>query len=888
MSGSEKDTISLGSSDDSAVHIHQAQRVRHLERLVSSFSGPSGLGDINFAEDTYLSNSTHRHRLTGRGFVMGMVTYSVPYSQWYKVQLDIGGPEIACCLLTPTAHRLGGVRENRQIPSGTLVFVYATESLKHGIILGCIPSANDGSPSYADWIVQGSCVGTYRESYYNSIADIFANAGDVVDFAIHSPVDSLSAGEWSILNDLGGGVFVDPEMSFMRTDESSGIWFFQMDRLARLSGYNYDFRSCASEEIIRNDDGEVFHYKAWAPYIWEALGSPKPNLEVHDAQENDKVLAEKELRAKLEPKEIDQLPIYRLEEFRGYAGQGYMRQLSLPDVDSDSLETISSKNSTKLNGLFREQLGLDGSWATMSAHSIHLVKRPLMPTAKLLRSPEDPEGDDLALKSSNYMPAGYYGTSEEDNQHKVLDAIPGPRSNSQWSAASLIDELAYTANWKGYHAFHYHLKDFANYGSGSGAEFSALEFDKLQKQQWLDLPDVSETKIDHRYSALLNKLASSLSLNNDGSISIRGGQGCEIRLAGGTATITAPGDILLQSGRSTINYAGDDAIIRANNSIDLSSSNNDVRVKAEKNLELMGGNGSTGRVLIEGKGTGGAFNLDVVGKQGEDLEEGGVIIKSAGDLVAYADEHQYYRTRYGTIVLDAAEGQQYVRINSHSVIAQLDTVGQFQMNFGSGEFPTVCGFNASRSYVGSAFSVKGILYGQDNATIRGSITAVGGENSRIKPGDPGFELADNLHTQEDERFAQTQNQVFNDYINNFSDVWYDEKAIGNSTIVSNVSFAPRSEAQMGTQDFKLPETYWQQLDVSSGNWSEPVIAYQGQDMMPHPGATRWATDKAFIKYTPRLLEQGREHLPGSDYSDIEAGELKEVTIQSEYSIYPRT
>ena len=883
----QKDQITLGSSQDStAPEVHQNQRIRHLERLVSSAGFP-GLANLNFSEDSQNNQPMHQQAFPGRGWGLGVITHTIPSSQCYYVSLGVGRPELVCHVLTSLAPSLGGIRENVQLPCGTVVLVYKpAESLK-GIILGCLPLTGDGSTPFADWICQGSSVGTLKEAYYSTIPERFEDGGGIVDFAVHSPADSLSVGEWCLMNDLGGGFFADPLMSFVRVDESSGLWLFHMDRLTRLSGYNYDFRSCASEEIIRNDEGEVFHYKGWAPYTWEALGHAKAGSEISDGKENEKEVVGKEIRAKIEPKKFEQLPIYRLEEFRGYAGQGYMRQLSLPDLSDDEPNTITKQNSQTPSGVFREQLGLDGSWSTLSSHSIHLVKRGRIPNAKLLRQPEDPEGDDLALNTSGYKPAGYYGEDSNDNGHKVKDSIPGERTNSQWSAAALMDELAYVTNWKGYHPFHYHLKDFANYKGGPGAQTVIPEFNKLQDQQWLSLPDTQEVDIDHRYKALLYQLAASLSLNNDGSISLRGGQGCELRFAGGQITISAPGDILIQSGRNTINYAGDDAIIKANNSIDLSSSNNDVRVKAEKNLELMGGNGSTGRVLIEGKGTGGALNLDVIGKQGEDLDEGGVIIKSAGDLVVHSDEHQYHRTRYGTIVLDAAAGQQMIRTNSHSVINQVSGGGQFQINVGIGESPVVHTLSVGRAQFGTSLIVNGPIWGQNGASIRGSVGAVGGTIGQTKTGDPGFELANSLHTQRDQEFDKTSQQAIRDYIENFQEVWYDEKAIGDSTIISNVSFAPRNEAQMGTQDFKLVETYWQQIDVGAGNWYEPTISYQGQEMAPHPGKDRWVSDKAFMKYSNQLIKDGVEYPPGDEYMNLEAGSFKEATIQSEYTIYPR-
>jgi hypothetical protein len=754
------DKLSMGSRELlPASDIHNHQRLRHIERSVSS-QPQAGDGNLKFAEDELLTQSMHHQSFKGHTFSLGQVLGTFPYCHWYKVRLDVGGSVLKCCTISSLAPRLGGVREVGQIAPNTVVLVYCPIELDHGIIIGCLPTRGDGSSNYADMICQGSAVGAFREKYYSTIPERFARNGDIINFGSHTPLDALASGEWGIINDLGGGVFVDPMMSYLRASESSGLWLFHLDNLTRLSGYNYDFRSCMSEEIIRNDDGEGFHYQGFTPYIWEALGAIKAGADPWDFKEDDKALLESDLRAKGEPKTPDQIPVYRLEEFRGYVGQAYFRQVSVPKAEGGDIKKITNQNLGENRGVFREQLGLDGSWAVMSAHSIHIGKRALIPDVRRIRANEDPEGDDLAT-GPGYRPAGYHGERTSFNEHRITDTVRSSEAHPQWNAAALSEILAYATNWKSWHPFYYHLKDYVHENSKIKVQ-SPPPFSMLSKRQWLPLPDPQELQIDHRYSALLYALASSINLNSDGSLSLRGGQGCELRFAGGSAIITAPGDFIVQTGRSAITYAGDDAVIKAYNSVDISATNHDVHVKAQKNLEMLGGNGGTGRVLIESKSSGGAQNVDLNGRIGEDISQGGMFFKSAGDIVSYAESSSYLRTGFGQITVDAGGGQGVIRTYASSIINHLNNIFEVSVGGLSGGEPVVHYMSSGRVQLGSALIVGGSASMQADVTVRGNISAVGGEVGPIRPDSRAYELANNYHTQRDQEIQKASSDAAKD------------------------------------------------------------------------------------------------------------------------------
>jgi hypothetical protein len=853
--------------------IHANQGVRDLGRRVSSLPFKDS-GVTAFSEDEAMTGSAYLQSFGGKHFLVGQVVFTHPGAYWYRVRLDVGGGEIGCCVLSQNPFRPLGVRNCQQIPAASRVLVYISKGMPFGIIMGCLPLIKDGAPSYSDFIVQGSGVGGFRESYYTSIPNKFANNGGVINFSCHRPSDSLGVGEWGQFNDLGGGFFIDPMMLFMRMDECSGLWMFYMDRLTRLCGYNFDFRSVISEETIRNDDGEGLHYSGYTPYPWEAAGAMNHSVEYFDDSLDDKDVITKSLRAKIEPKEKDQQPFYRLEEYRGYLGQAYMRSVQVPT----DLSGINRYSSDPGLGVFREQLGLNGSWGVFSAHSIHIAKRTFLPHPKRIKPPEDATGDDLA-KKSGYSPAGIYQSGDSFQDHKLTDARGS--DHAAWGPAALLDALAYTTNWMGYHPFHYHAKDFARVEEDIQVQES-IDFSLLKKNQWLPLPEPEEVEIDHRLKAKFYALLSCLSFLPDGGVVIRGGAGCEIRLAGGSAQISAPGDIITQTGRSAITYAGDDCVIKAHNSVDLSAANGDMRLKSDVNMDLMSGNSGSGRLLVECRSEGGSN--DVVGKFGEDIEQDGVIIKSSGNAALIASNGLYARTISGQVTIDAASGQNAIRTISSNIthFTQLVT-----MAFSAGNVQSVHVFGATAVEFGGGIVGKGPMILTDGGIeCKGSVAAIDGQAGGVDFSNPGYGLAQAQLSNLREEFRNRSNKASEEFENSITNTWYGDGGLGSEEVINNTQFAPRTAKQMNSDDFTLPEVYWQQITTGGDIWNEPTITYQGQEMMPHPGLVAWQTESGFLK-TPLQLHNvstGEDKAPGSAYENYEPQDFEASKMSENYKI----
>lgn len=820
--------------------------------------GPRAVPELSADEQ----NTAHLHRQnfgTHVGqIVFGKITYTTPYAHWYRVQLDDGDADLPCCQVTDSAVTPFSVRSTGPIPPGTPVLVYKPPEGFFGYIIGAIPDiVTDGSLVHPDWISQGSNMGFKREIYYHGIMSLFAEHGSVVDFSNNRPVDSSALGEWGKFSDLGGGIHIDPFFVFLRISETCGLFLHYLDELTRLEGHNLDVRSAVSEWMIRNDSSEGLNYHGSSPYLWEALGAFEAYTEAHreisdeDVQYNDPY-------GKFEPLHDDQQPFYRVEEFKGYLGQAWLRQVLLPpQADSGSVHRYG--DNSVAHGVFREHVGLDGSYGMQSAHSIVFAKRSLIPAGKRLQPPEAKKGDNV--EDGEYRFAGVYG---EGDEHKIGDVDPGDDRPNLIRAVGFDDFLAHLFNWKNLHPFHYHSKDFFLPEQDELAPFNSIQlppsFSQLLSQTWLDPTSPVPLKVDHRYGDVdYYETQASFSLLPDGSSVWRGAGGEEIRFLGGSIQISCPGDILLQPGRSLVGYGGDDIVMRANKSLDLTANQKDVRIKAEANLELLGGNGGYGRTLIESKSVG--FSHDYEGKVGEEIQGSGILLKSADSQIVGWGAEIYLRTgggdvSPGPIVLDADQGGQSINTISRDFVRHLESVA---LDY----FPSKDGKAVANSFTAYNTQIQtpcqfdgGVTITEGGMLMKGYLAILGGHVGSEFADDYDFLVGwyDGQPLRQAEiallRVLQGMEQARNNgdehYLAAFDERYYQDGQVGHDDVIENTQFSLRNEEQYGTENWELPETYWQQLaresNQASNNWTENPVPYQGQELAPHPGYQRWQED----------------------------------------------
>lgn len=832
----------------------------------------------------------------------GKIIWSAPYLNWYRVELDNGDSDIPCCGLKETSPLPFSVRSTNPLGVGAHVLVWHDPMAPYGVVLGAVPPiTTDGDSQWHDWISQGSNGGFRRERYYREFPQLFARDGGAIDFSNWSPPDSASTGEWARLDDLGGGIHIDPLMKFLRVDEACGLWLFYMDRLARLACNNLEVISSSHEQNIRWDEGESHHYHGHSPYPWEAHGAWKPGTDTH-REHGDAAVHYGLPYGKYEPKTDDQQAIYRAESYSDYLGQAFRRSVFGPPPEADGLNRWPDEKIRP--GLFEEHVGLDGHFGLASAHSWSISKRLLIPIPKKMSPPEDPKGDDF--RAGGYKFASVYGDGPE---HKVTgrpleqDDLPHIQA-----AVQLQDVMAYAHNWKGLHPFDYHVKDFKTPQETEIAPFSTMQylppFGSLAESQWLPEPPKKKLYIDHRYQEVeYYETSAGVFCNPDGSLILRDGSGSEIRMSGGSIQMSAPGDIWMQPGRNFNVWGGDDIILKAQNSIDITTSVHDVRIKAERHCDILAGNnGSLGRLLLECQ-TSGSLH-DTVGKKGEDVAQSGVLLKCAkGDIVGWATNVKF-RTGggdvgSGMIILDADKGNQVVRMVANQVICHVTNGFNVAMPIDGKTKVHHLGPNVIHAVTGVCME-GGLLIRKDGLQLRGYLVGIeciivsdlnkSGLIAVHKPGDLSWDTVEKNLKQCGDNFKDMNKNMQKDYVDGVRKYWYAAKRAGNDGVIESTAFAPRTMEQMGTKDFKMPEVYYQTLEAAGagmGRWTEKIIKYQGEEYMPHPSKEKWKDDpEAFLRadFTMHDVTKGVDKDRRDPYLEPKLAKWKKSALDGVYPV----
>jgi hypothetical protein len=846
----------------------------------------------------------------------GHVVHVLPSRGWYRVSLDGLRGTVPCAWGADASYGVAGPRDAGTITPDAEVLVYYDSNDKKGYIISVIPEmTEDGNLNFEDYILQGSGVGVKQTSYYADYLRMLNDEGGVIDFAGHRPADS-TAFDWGKTTETGAGLHLDPYYAYVRASELCGLWLHYHDDHARLVGQGLDIWSGAHSESYRNDEGEAISYRGETPYPHEMLGAFEFGTPVHRENTDEEVHFEK-AEGKYEPTEDDQKPFHRYEEYGGYLGQARIRQVTLPpqDTSSQALNTFGAADSQILPGVFREQISLDGSYAIESAKSIIIAKRNLIPIPVRRRPSDDYTTDCDSVENANYKFAGIHGEAEA---HKVGDIANNEVGKNKLflTVAAVMDLHSYTFNWKGLHPFHYHKKDYKvpeEREHPLKTITACPPFSDLATGTWFSPREATELTVDHRYGKVKYFSGMShLSFIEDGQMVQQGGWGEEIRFVAGSVQISCPGNVLLQPGKSIIGLAGDDAIIRARNSIDLTTSAKDIRLKAEQNLMALSGNASSGgAMLFENRSP--TVKHDYPEDGGEAIQGSGIVMRVPNAQFTTMAKEVYIRTggggegssgggtgdctiASGPIVLDAARGDEDIRMIGKDHYRFIKN--KAQDGFGIEEVEVVNHYDRTRTVLCTRLDTDGEIRVRNGGVRAHSnfvssdghvFTSSGGHTSRLRNRDVEREYINGVKDLCDDYVEDQQK----DYDENVKEEYYAEDKIGNKEMQKKISFSLREEEEYCTKDFELPQTYWQILENGCGggtNWEETEVEYQcTKSMMPWPGKAKWKDEQTLLKLpasklTMYDLENNYSKDRGEVYEDPKYGSFEKAIPNSSYKV----
>lgn len=764
----------------------------------------------------------------------GVIHYAIPGYGAYRVALyGLGG--IVRCRDGRGTVGLDDVGQKSMLPPGSRVYVAMTELTSPlGTIIGVKPSVQaEAGDAFSDFIVQGSGVGLYASPYYADYVAGTVDGAGAKPYAGDYPRDGLS-GDYTVMSTTGAGLHIDSDMAYLRTSELCGLFLFREDGYARLTG-----ESLATESLaVRSETGlaaaEIYESTGHSIYPWETLGQPQPStlqLEQYGIQ-----AIYDGSTATTEPVELDAIPIDRLTETGGYLGQGQLTVLVTPTgISTGQVNTTS--NPVAQRALFRQQIMMDGTYLVESTRQLFFAKVVDIPviTRKFAR--------DYLAEDKEYKASGVYG---EGDPHVVRQLRI---TDSAAAAAGATESYAYASAWQGYNAAVYHPHIDLEYPTPA----SSLSI-TLDGSDRATPPPVEQVNIDHRYGQVdIHRILSLFAILPDGTVVIRNGLGAEIRLAQGVVEIGGTG-VYINAGR-TFSLLGGQVSIRGNRGVELVSANDAVRIKAETNLMLLGGNSGSGGVLLESRGVGN--NVEWT-EEVNDVKFGGVTIKAASSYVAVYGGDILLKSGTaaaglfpGRVVIDAPQSTITMRAATQHRYSQ---IMYDNFTFGDNRVAKSNMYSENVASFSGSIGVSAQILCGGGIQVQDSVLSFNGNFGSVRAAENDYKVGTVLKPAELERnIKKTQLWTNNattagsDNLDKYNEALRADNRPANDESIKRTAFGFPSSTGYRSQNVVLSQPYWQQALPVGQTWNEPVVRYQNSDTRPWPGNERQTTEGSYVE-----------------------------------------
>ena len=588
---------------------------------------------------------------TGK-FIMGTIIRTGP-GEYDAVVLAAGKSEIPCILGTSSGNYFHGVNDCNVPSVGDLVIVYLPyPDSGFGVMVAGYPAVDKGEQVDPQQILvdlfetePGKTAQT--ESAYESIA---SSASDTSRHVAHMgrPQD-LFPGTRAWVNEYGVGLALLNLVLSLKASERARIDISLIDDSIRMiSGY-HRHESAIGVTSTYNDGGRMTTEELGTPYQQEVLGRDSIGNTILTADEQ--ATLDKPMHTGFKLAEDLEHPKYRYRKYLGYLGDLFNLFISKPKKAPLILEENAKPENDQ--GLMHTHIDSSGRLIVRSASGISLQRWDRIAIPLKLKEPWDPLGDMV-----------------ED----ITDELQKP---------------AFTWNAQYPYSRHLQIRDAYAY-------YNKLAYQRLLKQS-KDFQTPNEADIvvpDDEYD-VQNKGTEPFAANNlrqsyfnqepDGSFIFRDAWGSEIRMCGGNITISCPGQLTFQSGKSIVNLAGRDYIAKAKRSADITTNERDVRIKGQNNVQIAA---ILGGILVESKSTraGGQYTA-----AGDAVQASGIVLKAAtstiftqGKVIHNSATRDIKFETYG----DAAENNGVIYISANRIISNAKSSALFSAGEDAGLFLT--------------------------------------------------------------------------------------------------------------------------------------------------------------------------------------------------------
>ena len=837
------------------------------------------------------------------------------YGRCYIVK-PVGAPRMPAMLGSQSSSMLPiGARDITMIVPGSIALCWISDR-GYAVILSIITTPMGSSQiSWPDSIVAAGNAGAFSDPAHQ-ILTTKDTAHGLLDFSAGAPIDVLP-GDWGQTNELGMAIFLGRLMASVRAGELCKLEMHYVDMLARLFAYNWQHYTAGSEDESFDDEGEWTRVRGFSPFPWESAGVNVTSAALFDKQGklNPKDAND---RFGLEPVEALQGSFVRYKEFEGFLGDLRRRFVLMPNLSVD--RRVYGRESTdpaQYKGLFEEVVGADGGYLMRSAKGIGFEKTVWIPVPEEIYPRDNPKGDHdmtdaagLGMDFSEYpeqTTAGETLARVRDYQAHDLNkrrSEPLNQRDKDWAIRDDItgDKIETPGEFQ---------QEIAGL-----TPYAAYEQPLPASNEELVCPVGERSSRYYESKAFMGILP-------DGSILLRDGYGSEIRMTGGNVEITCPGDVVMRNGRTVQIWGGKDVIIKSHDNLEMSSATGSARLKAEHNLEVLGGNDGTGGVLIESRGSG---QINDFTETGDNAVIGGMVLKSSRGPLGVWGDSLYLQSMSGDISMNSQDGDgsfvvycgqltKYLRYGSMEVVAQskdstpVDSTYVLENTGGSLNFHgTQVNLGVTSVNVvptkGTGTMASVVVSGP--ITSEGTVSGVG-EFNKTGLVNPTSLLGVRATGK---REVDSANEILR---RDFETTITGDSANGNKEVYGLIGFSFRSSTDLSLGDMVIYESEWQKRFRQTAGiaatgkytsvWDEPDVAGRvdpddGQDdqsrlTKPFPGKEAW-DDGTGAKYSQvddqfylsdssggRPLPRGEK---GAAYSNVEPPSFSKEGFKDRYPI----
>lgn len=769
----------------------------------------------------------------------GRVDDTYPANNGCLVAVYAMASKLPCVIASDIHGRIFGAHSLGMPTIGTEVLVYIPTGSNFGYILGILPTIEGDKQVMPRPMVS-------PEGGVNSLSSKEAfNAEDwnfhpqlLPDHGAGSAIDVLP-GDHGVVNDLNLFVGLLRMVAVLKGSELSKVEAFLIDDLLRITGYNLEeFTSCG-ERRHSNVNGMTTSEEFIAFNQNESLGMGTKGT-VCATDESASLISDPE-KIGLKPVSERMTGKWRYRQYVGFLGDLFHRIISRPTSEPESLNTSETPDA----GVFSEHISRAGNMTirSLGGMGLHKVDRIPVPKRKwFFGEPHDKTEvktepvKPFSLFDDNAGPASAFLKLRDYFSYKFSALIPARMYESADAKELSIPENS-------------ECVDLANINSypGSGGFFRDFP-DQVDLSRTVDgiieEPIADESKVTPG-NAWVDVLP-------DGSISMRDIWGSAIEMRGGHIYLSASKGIQMLAGDSVVTLAGQDIIGKAKQSIDMTSTSGQVRIKSQNSLFLHSEKAGVQITCPSKNAPNTVPEADSI--LGEAYDIPGLVIKSGASTSIISDNHFYYLKSGMYITNQDGESGSYPVIYK-----QFDT--EFNHSYGSG-----IAYKFGKSDDKFAWMKDGSLYATGDLLLDGmasiqktvaSKTLIG---NLLKGGPSNQKALPQLKKSYPKDTQVTDNLPFK----------YDE--------VPKISFIYRSDENYGTLDGKWFESDWQR-DLSSEleQWKEePPQNDSGNESYPYPGKENYTSQKKYYTYQEVNVKNTGEALDRKSMSES-GGEVAPVS-----------